>query len=119
MILNEYEKSRRKTQKPKNIIVYDYPFNNADLNIWNLEKRRDWNNDYESESKSAGIRGALRKESDKSNPPNSETVDESTNSPVDNSPISVDNPVDNSPVDNVDNLNTYPPNSETVDVSQI
>ena len=79
------------------------------MNIRPLEKRRDWKKEYESESKLAGIEAQLRKQSNESRgPPKSERVQESGNSPVDNSPVSVDNPVDNSPVDNVDNLKYIP-----------
>jgi hypothetical protein len=112
----EFEPSERKAQKPKNIFVYSYPFNNAELQYKPLEKLRDWKTEYESESKIAGIKGALikkskEKEREKSHPPKSGRVE----NPVDNSPISVDNPVDNSPVDNVDNLKIDPPKSERVD----
>jgi hypothetical protein len=109
----EFGPSERKTQKPKNIIVYEYPFNDAQYEYLPLEKRRDWVKDYASESVLSGIRGGIKKK--KMNPPKSERVEESTNPPVDNPPISVDNPVDNPPVDNVDNFELDPPNSERVD----
>jgi hypothetical protein len=112
-LIDFIEFGERKTQKPKNIIVYEYPFNNAVYEYSPLEKRRDWVKDYASESVLAGIRGARKKQ--EMNPPKSERVEESTFPPVDNSPVSVDNPVDNSIVDNVDNLEIDPPNSERVD----
>lgn len=55
----EFDKSERKTTKPRNIIVYDYPFNDAELEYRPLEKLRNWNKDYESQSKIYGIKGAL------------------------------------------------------------
>ena len=112
-LIDFIEFGERKTQKPKNIIVYEYPFNNAVYEYLPLEKRRDWVKDYASESVLAGIRGAIKKK--EMYPPNSERVQKPGNSPVDNPPVSVDNPVDNSPVDNVDNLEIDPPNSERVD----
>jgi hypothetical protein len=112
-LIDFIEFGERKTQKPKNIIVYEYPFNNAVYEYLPLEKRRDWVKDYASESVLAGIRGGIKKK--EMNPPNSERVEESTFSPVDNSPVSVDNLVENSPVDNVDNSEIDPPNSERVD----
>jgi hypothetical protein len=104
----EYEKSERKSQKPKNIIVYEYPFNDARYEYLPLEKRRDWDRDYKSESVKAGKKGAeiqkqAKKEEEKHGL-NSETVEKS-----------VDNPVDNSPVSNVDTVDKYGLNSETVD----
>jgi len=111
----EFELSERKAQKPKNIFVYSYPYNKAELQYRPLEKLRDWNKEYESESKIAGIKGALikkakEKERKEAYPPKSGTVGK----PVDNSPNSVDNPVDNSPVEIVDNVDNYPPKSGTV-----
>ncbi|WP_260288376.1 hypothetical protein [Peribacillus aracenensis] len=44
--LVEYENSKRKTQKPINIIPYDYPQNNKELETRPLEKCRDWKMDY-------------------------------------------------------------------------
>lgn len=57
--LVEFDKSARKTTKPRNIIVYNYPFNNPKYEYLPLEKRRDWNTEYESESKKHGFKGAL------------------------------------------------------------
>jgi hypothetical protein len=115
--ITDYGKTTRKTQKPKNIIVYEYPFNNAELEYKPLEKRRDWDKDYESESKLAGIRGAIKKheKAHNENPPKFERVANTEIPPVDNSPISVDNPVDNSIVDNVDKVDLDPPKFERVD----
>ena len=108
----EFEYSERKSQKPKNIFVYSYPFNKAELQYKPLEKLRDWEKDYESESKKAGQRGALKRWESKEEKDGikSDTVEK----PVDNSPDSVDNPVDNSPVDNVDNVDNHGINSDTV-----
>ncbi|WMX58512.1 hypothetical protein [Peribacillus sp. R9-11] len=44
--LVEYEDSKRKTQKPINIIPYDYPQNNKELETSPLEKCRDWKMNY-------------------------------------------------------------------------
>lgn len=44
--LIEYEDSTRKSQKPVNIIPYDYPQNNSALEKEILEKCRDWKKDY-------------------------------------------------------------------------
>lgn len=107
--LLEFEKSARKTQKPKNIIVYNYPFNKKENEYLPLEKRRDWVKDYASESVLAGIRGAIKKS--EMNPPKNERVGED----VDKSPENVDKPVDNSLVDNVDKVEANPPKSERVD----
>ena len=70
-----------------------------------LEKRRDWKKDYDSQSKLAGIKGALMKKvsTKKEYPPNFERVE----NPVDNHPPKferVENPVDNE--------EKYPPNFE-------
>lgn len=97
----EFGKSERKTQKPKNIIVYEYPFNNAEYEYLELEKRRDWVKDYASESVLAGIRGAIKRHNQA--PLNSDRVEK----PVDNS-------VDNSTVDNVDKVEANPLNSDRV-----
>lgn len=105
----EFEFSERKSQKPKNIFVYSYPFNKAELQYKPLEKLRDWNKNYESESKKAGLKGALKRW--ENHGINSDTVE----NPVDNRPKSVDKPVENSPVDNVDNVNKHGINSDTVD----
>jgi hypothetical protein len=109
----EFEPSQRKTTKPRNIIVYEYPFNNAVYEYLPLEKRRDWAKEYESESKIHGYKGVLK--SLKIKGLKIETVEESTFSPVDESPISVDKPVNNSPVDNVDNVDSKGLNPETVE----
>lgn len=90
----EYEPSERKAQKPKNIIVYEYPFHEIERKYKPLEKLRDWKKDYKSESKLLGMKGAqIKKEKAKNDhPPKIERVE-------------------NKPVDNVDN---YPPKSERV-----
>jgi predicted transcriptional regulator len=44
--LVEYDGSNRKTQKPVNIIPYDYPQNDKSLETKPLEKCRDWIKDY-------------------------------------------------------------------------
>lgn len=111
--LIEFDKSTRKTTKPRNIIVYEYPFNNAKFEYLELEKKRDWATEYESESKKHGYRGALKTRKDKGL--NSETGQNKGVSPVDNETESVDNPVDNAPVDNVDNVDNKGLNSETVE----
>jgi predicted transcriptional regulator len=98
----EFEPSERKSQKPKNIFVYSYPFNKAELEYKPLEKLRDWAKDYDSESKIAGMKGPLIKKA------------KAKEKAVDNSPKTVDKPVDNSLVDNVDNVNKYPPKFGTV-----
>lgn len=100
----EFEYSERKAQKPKNIFVYSYPFNKAELQYKPLEKLRDWKKEYDSESKIAGIKGALikkskQKEQEKSDPTKSGRVE---------------NPVDNSPVKPVDNVDNYPAKSGRV-----
>jgi hypothetical protein len=53
----EYEESERKTTKPKNIIVYEYPFHEIVRKYQGLEKLRDWDQDYESVSKELGKTG--------------------------------------------------------------
>jgi hypothetical protein len=57
--LVEFDRSLRKTTKPRNIIVYNYPFNKPEYEYLPLEKRRDWTENYESESKIHGYKGAL------------------------------------------------------------
>jgi predicted transcriptional regulator len=56
-----YEKSQRKTNKPRNIIVYDYPQNNVELATKPLEKCRDWKKDYKSNYKTFGMKGGRPK----------------------------------------------------------
>lgn len=84
----EFEKSERKSQKPKNILVYEYPFHDINRRIKPLEKLRDWKKDYDSQSKLAGIKGALLKKSStkKEYPPNSERVEK----PVDKYPPKIE-----------------------------
>jgi predicted transcriptional regulator len=53
----EFEADPRKSQKPKNIIVYDYPLHDPARIFAKLEKLRDWNTDYESTSKEYGKTG--------------------------------------------------------------
>jgi hypothetical protein len=55
----EYEESERNSQKPKNIIVYEYPLNRIERKFKPLEKLRDWDKDYHSISKTAGKLGGL------------------------------------------------------------
>ncbi len=73
----EYEASERKAQKPKNIIVYEYPFHIIEKKYSELEKLRDWKTDYDSTSKVAGQTGGRPKKIDTaaSNEPESETVE--------------------------------------------
>ena len=91
----EFKESERKSQKPVNIIVYEYPFNDAQYEYLPLEKRRDWDKDYKSEGKTAGKKGGAPKKEKAQKP--------------------VDNPVDNSLVSNVDNVDNHGFNSETVE----
>ena len=42
----EYEGSYKTGQKPKNIIVYEYPKNEKSLSVAPLEKCRDWKTNY-------------------------------------------------------------------------
>ncbi len=87
--LVEFDKTNRKTTKPRNIIVYDYPFNDARFEYLPLEKRRDWATEYESEAKKHGYKGVLKAQEIKGL--QMETVE-----------LPVDNSVDNLIVDNVD-----------------
>lgn len=57
----EYEKAERNSQKPKNIIVYEYPFHEIARKYKPLEKLRDWKKDYDSFSKESGVKGALKR----------------------------------------------------------
>ncbi|MCU6603805.1 hypothetical protein OCO53_25530 [Peribacillus frigoritolerans] len=58
----DYEASTRVGQKPKNIIVYEYPFHDETKMFLPLEKLRDWDKDYQSKSKDSGkIGGRPRK----------------------------------------------------------
>lgn len=72
----EYEESERKAQKPKNIIVYEYPFHIIERKYSELEKLRDWKTDYDSTSKVAGQTGGRPKKVDPAaaNEPENETV---------------------------------------------
>lgn len=98
----EYEPSERKSQKPKNIIVYEYPFNNAMKEYLPLEKLRDWKKDYDSESKRFGLMGGYVTKGFKS-----ETVENEDGFKSETVEKPVDKPVDNSVDDGF--------NSETVD----
>lgn len=73
----EYEESERKAQKPKNIIVYEYPFHIIERKYSELEKLRDWKTDYDSTSKVAGQTGGRPKKIDAaaSSEPESKTVE--------------------------------------------
>lgn len=57
----EYEKSARESQKPKNIIVYEYPLHIVERKYMPLEKLRDWSKDYDSTSKDFGKTGGRPK----------------------------------------------------------
>lgn len=59
--LVEYEESKRKTQKPKNIIVYESPRNEHQTEIQPLVKTRDWKKDYGSASQIHGRKGGRPK----------------------------------------------------------
>jgi hypothetical protein len=113
----EFDKSERKTTKPRNIIVYYYPFNKREYEYEPLKKMRDWKTEYESESKVHGYRGALKAREIRGL--QMETGENDENSPVDNTPKSGDNPVDNSPVDNVDNVDDEGLQMETVEGLQM
>lgn len=53
----EYDDSKRKAQKPKNIIVYESPQNKHETEIQPLQKLRDWEKDYGSPSQIFGRKG--------------------------------------------------------------
>lgn len=57
----EYEEAARHTQKPKNIIVYKYPQNRFELAKEPLQKVRDYDKDYSSESVVFGRKGGRPK----------------------------------------------------------
>ena len=59
----EYEESKRIGQKPKNIVVYEYPFHEEERMFKPLEKLRDWKKDYVSKSKEVGQLGGRPKKS--------------------------------------------------------
>src|SRR5690606_38642723 len=59
--LVEYDDSNRKSQKPKNIVVYESPKNKHETEIQPLKKLRDWEKDYDSPSKVFGRRGGRPK----------------------------------------------------------
>ena len=124
----EFEKSERKSQKPKNILVYQYPFHEIVRKYQSLEKLRDWKKDYDSESKKAGMKGALiRKMSTKTEDGlHSETVENS----VDNHGLqtetvdglhseTVENSVDKSENDGLQTETVDGLHSETVTVSKL
>jgi hypothetical protein len=102
----EYEASERKSQSPKNIIVYEYPFNDLTKQYEPLEKLRDWDKDFESESKMAGKKGGLMKKisTNEGHGLNSETVEKI---------------VDNSSLDGFNSETVDGFNSETVTVSNL
>ncbi|GGA57844.1 hypothetical protein GCM10007416_33820 [Kroppenstedtia guangzhouensis] len=60
----EYEESNRKSQKPKNIIVYTSPANTHETETKPLEKLRDWSKDYGSISQFYGKKGGRPKKDD-------------------------------------------------------
>ncbi|RAL21920.1 hypothetical protein [Thermoflavimicrobium daqui] len=53
----EYDDSKRKSQKPKNIIVYESPMNQHETEIKPLEKLRDYDTEYGSPSQLFGRKG--------------------------------------------------------------
>jgi hypothetical protein len=115
----EFEKSERKSQKPKNILVYEYPFHEIERKYKPLTKLRDWQKDYESQSKLAGLKGGLmRKSTAKNDRFKTETVEKT----VDKGEMdglkteTVQEPVDNHrfKTETVDGLKT-----ETVTVSEM
>lgn len=55
--LVEFSDSNRKTQKPVNIIPYDYPQNNKALETKPLQKCRDWKKDYNTQATFYGRKG--------------------------------------------------------------
>ena len=57
----EYEEAERKSQKPKNIIVYTSPANRHETETKPLVKLRDWNKDYGSASQFYGKQGGRPK----------------------------------------------------------
>ncbi|WP_079524958.1 MULTISPECIES: hypothetical protein [Halobacillus] len=59
--LIEYEASTRKTQKPVNVIIYEYPQNDYGLAIKPLEKLRDYETDYKSSGTKFGKKGGRPK----------------------------------------------------------
>lgn len=59
----EYEESTRIGQKPKNIVVYEYPFHEEERMFKELEKLRDWKTDYDSKSKDSGQLGGRPRKS--------------------------------------------------------
>jgi hypothetical protein len=74
--LQEYSDSVRKTTKPVNIIVYDYPQNQKELETKPLEKCRDWKKDYGSKAQFFALK------LHKTNPSKNERVDPSKNERV-------------------------------------
>ena len=53
----DYERSKRKSQPPKNIIVYTSPANRHETEIKPLKKLRDWDTEYESAARYFGKKG--------------------------------------------------------------
>jgi DnaD/phage-associated family protein len=66
--LEEYEESKRKTQKPMNIIVYESPMNKHETEIKPLEKLRDWEKDYGSPAQLFGRKGGRPKKDEEEDP---------------------------------------------------
>ena len=64
----EYEESQRKSQKPKNIIVYTSPANSHETETKPLVKLRDWKKDYGSISQFYGNKGGRPKKVDENTP---------------------------------------------------
>jgi hypothetical protein len=117
----EYEPSERKSQKPKNIIVYEYPFNDAMKEYLPLQKLRDWKKDYDSESKKAGMKGGLMKKfsTNEDYPPKSETVEKTVDNPYPPKIETVEKTVDNSVEDGfkIETVDGF--KNETVTVSEL
>lgn len=106
----EYDQSKRNSQKPKNIVVYEYPFHERERQYIPLEKLRDWEKDYESVSKQAGMLGGRPKKDGFKN----ETVDGFKNETVTVSEMKHNNYTNNS--NNLtNNYNNYTNTTNTQD----
>lgn len=109
----EYE-SERKSQKPKNIIVYDYPFNEFGKQVEPLKKVRDWKKDNANVSVVSGAKGGRPKRVDELSIDGfkNETVDGFKNETVTVSKMKPNNVSNNSSnvsnnSSNVSNLSIY------------
>lgn len=126
--LVEYEASNRKSQKPKNIIVYESPQNKHETEIKPLEKLRDWKKDYGSPSQFFGRRGGRPKSTNRTDVHRfkNETVDGFKNETVTVSKMKPNN-VSNNLITNQINSNNEPnhhhpnnrvnPNSKNIEIS--